>query len=172
MILKYLASLEANRYFHIIAKANGNNRLFYSDENKRFFLKKYLSCSTGYFDTYSYTLMDNHVHWLIKCNSYENLVSHIAAMPKETRKKHQSKFLLQGITFEEAQEFQWKDFFISYVMAFNKENNRSGSLFMNPFSQKKGFHFFKFLKCKIYNPASVILGLESKRDSSNRRSIA
>ena len=111
---KYIAALEVNRYFHIIAKANGNNMLFYSDENRRFFLKKYLSYSTGYFDTYSYVLMDNHVHWLIKCNSHENLVQHIAAIPEEMRKKHQKKFLLQQITFEEALEFQWKDFFISY----------------------------------------------------------
>lgn len=159
---KYLASLEANRYFHIIAKANGNNRLFYSDENKRFFLKKYLSYSTGYFDTYSYTLMDNHVHWLIKCNSYENLESHIAVMPKEIRKKHQSKFLLQEITFEEAQEFQWKDFFISYAMAFNKENNRSGSLFMNPFRRVEVTDDAHFTQLIIYHHANVLKHLGQK----------
>ena len=89
---KYIASFEANHYYHIIAKAVGNNMLFRSDENRKYFLKKYLAFSTGYFDTYSYILMDNHVHWLIKCNSHEGLHQHLSALPEEGRKKHQKRF--------------------------------------------------------------------------------
>jgi len=92
---KFIASLEANRYFHIIAKATGNNLLFNTDNNRRFFLKRYLSYSMGYFDTYSYVLMNNHVHWLIKCNDYEDLVKHIAAIPPDIQKKHQKKISIK-----------------------------------------------------------------------------
>ena len=74
---KYIASFKANQFFHIIAKAAGNGLLFHSEENRRFFLKRYLAFSWGYFDTYSYVLMDNHVHWLIKCNSHEGLLQHL-----------------------------------------------------------------------------------------------
>ena len=153
---KFIASLEPSRYFHIIAKATGNNLLFNSDNNRRFFLKRYLSYSMGYFDTYSYALMNNHVHWLIKCNSYENLVQHIAAIPKDKRKKHQKNFLLQQISFEEAQEFQWKDFFISYAMAFNKENNRQGSLFINPFRRVEVTGDAHFTQLVIYHHANIL----------------
>ena len=130
---KYIASFEADNFFHIIAKAVGNNLLFHSDENRSFFLKKYLSYSNGYMYTYAYTLMDNHVHWLVKCNSHEGLIRHLSGIPSKSRKKHQQKFLLNELTFEEALEFQCKDFFISYAMAFNKVNKRAGSLFINPF---------------------------------------
>jgi len=163
---KYIASLEANRYFHIIAKANGDNVLFYTDENRRYFLKKYLSYSTGYFDTYSYTLMNNHVHWLIKCNSYENLIHHISAIPEETKKKHQKKFLLKQISFEEALEFQWKDFFISYAMAFNKENNRNGSLFINPFRRVEVKNDAHFTQLIIYHHTNILKHL-GKKDFQN-----
>ena len=153
---KFIASLEANRYFHIIAKANGNNLLFNSDNNKHFFLQRYLSYSTGYFETYSYALMNNHAHWLIKCNSYESLVQHIETIPTEIQKKHQKKFLLQQISFEEEQEFQWKDFFISYAMAFNKENNRQGSLFINPFRRVEVADDAHFTQLIIYHHANIL----------------
>ncbi len=54
-------------------------------------------------------------------------------MQAENLKTHQKKFIKGEITFEEALEFQCKDFFISYAMAYNKENNRQGALFLNPF---------------------------------------
>ena len=159
---KYIASFQANHYFHIIAKANGNNLLFKSDENRQYFLKKYLSFSNGYFDTYSYILMNNHVHWLIKCNSYEGLIAYIEEIPAELQKKHQKKFLLQQITFEEALEFQWKDFFISYAMAFNKQNNREGSLFINPFRRIEVADHSHFTQLIIYHHANVLKHLGQK----------
>jgi len=130
---KYIAPFAENNFFHIIAKASGHSLLFNSDENKRFFLRKYLSYSSHYFDTYSYILMDNHVHWLVKCNSHSELIKHLSGMQAENLKTHQKKFIKGEITFEEALEFQCKDFFISYAMAYNKENNRQGALFLNPF---------------------------------------
>ena len=153
---KYIASFESNRFFHIIAKAAGNCLLFKSDENRRFFLKKYLAFSSGYFDTYSYVLMDNHVHWLIKCNSHEGLLQHLTEFTEENRKKHQHRFLKNEITFEEALEFQCKDFFISYAMAFNKENNRSGALFVNPFRRVEVVDDSHFTQLIIYHHANVL----------------
>ena len=165
---KYIASFEADRFFHIIAKAVGNDLLFSTDENRLFFLKKYLSFSNGYFDTYSYILMDNHVHWLIKCNSHEGLARHLAEIPADFQKKHQKKFLQDEITFEEALEFQYKDFFISYAMAFNKANNRSGSLFINPFRRIEVANDAHFTQLIIYHHANVLKHLKQK-DFQNYR---
>ena len=153
---KYIASFKANQFFHIIAKAAGNDLLFHSEENRRFFLKRYLAFSWGYFDTYSYVLMDNHIHWLIKCNSHEGLLQHLTGLTEEHRKKHQHKFLNNEITFEEALEFQYKDFFISYAMAFNKENNRSGALFVNPFRRVEVVDDSHFTQLIIYHHANVL----------------
>ncbi len=159
---KHIAAFDTDRYYHVIAKAVGNDVLFNSDENRIFFLKKYLAYSSGYFDTYSYVLMDNHVHWLIKCNSYEGLFQHISLIKEENRKNHQRKFLKNEINFEEALEFQYKDFFISYAMAFNKVNKRGGSLFVNPFRRIEVTDDSHFTQLIIYHHANVLKHLAQK----------
>jgi hypothetical protein len=52
---------------------------------------------------------------------------------QKDRKKHQQDYIENRISFEQAVEFQYKDFFISYAKAFNKKYNRYGALFVNPF---------------------------------------
>lgn len=159
---KYIAAFEANNFFHIIAKAAGNNLLFHTDDNRRFFLRKYLSYSSGYFDTYSYVLMDNHAHWLVKCNSHEGLIAHLSEIPVGFIKTHQQRFIKKEITFEEALEFQCKDFFISYAMAYNKENKRQGSLFVNPFRRVKVVDDAHFTQLIIYQHANVLKHMGQK----------
>lgn len=153
---KYIASFEEGHYFHIIAKAVGNNLLFLSDENRRFFLQKYLFYSTGFFDTFSYVLMDNHIHLLVKCNSHEGLIRHLSNIPSFQLKKHQCKFIQGQITFEEELEFQLKDFFICYAVSFNKSNNRSGALFVNPFRRIEIEDDAHFTQLIIYHHANVL----------------
>ncbi len=159
---KYIATFEANEFFHLIAKAVGNNILFGSDENRRFFLRRYSAYSTGYFETYSYILMENHVHWLVKCNSHEGLMQYLSNLPEESIKQHQQKFLKNEISFEEALEFQCKDFFISYAMAFNKENNRHGALFINPFKRVRIIDEAHFTQLIIYHHANALKHLAQK----------
>jgi putative transposase len=159
---KYIATFEANHFFHIIAKAAGNNLLFHTDENRRFFLRKYLYCSSGYFDTYSYVLMDNHAHWLVKCNSHEGLTAHLSEISADFLKTHQKKFIKNEISFEAALEFQCKDFFISYAMAYNKENKRQGGLFVNPFRRIKVADDAHFTQLIIYHHANVLKHLGQK----------
>ena len=163
---KYIASFEAGYFFHIIAKAVGNDLLFNSDNNRRFFLKRYLAYSNGYLDTYSYTLMNNHVHWLVKCNCHEGLVNHLVKIPARQQKKHQQLFLLNQVSFEEEIEFQLKDFFISYAMAFNKENNRVGSLFISPFRRIEVNDNAHFTQLIIYHHANVLKHF-GKKDFEN-----
>ena len=130
---KYIESFEEGQYFHVYCKAVGNNVLFNSDENRKYFLQKYAAYSNGYLETYSYCLLDNHVHWLVKCPTEENLAKHLANAGTENLKAHQKKYLKGDISFEEAVEFQMKDFFIAYSLAFNTMYSRSGSLFISPF---------------------------------------
>jgi putative transposase len=130
---KYIESFEAEAYFHIYCKAVGNNVLFKSEENRNYFLKKYAAYSSGYFDTYAYCLLDNHAHWLVKCQPEESLAKHLANTGTGHIKTHQKRFLKGDIGLEEAVEFQMKDFFIAYSLAYNKMYGRNGGLFISPF---------------------------------------
>jgi putative transposase len=133
--IKYIANFEENTFFHIYCKAVGNDVLFKKDENRIYFLKKYAEYTNGYVQTYAYCLLDNHAHWIVKCCSHDDLVLHLTKIEKLNLKKHQQKFLNNEINFEEALEFQFKDFFITYSLAFNKKYKRSGGLFINPFKR-------------------------------------
>ncbi len=53
-------------------------------------------------------------------------------------------------------EFQFKDFFISYAMAYNKENKRQGSLFINPFRRIKVVDNSHFTQLIIYHHANIL----------------
>ncbi|MEO7313099.1 MAG: hypothetical protein ABIX01_22130 [Chitinophagaceae bacterium] len=129
---KYICDFEANAFIHVTSKAVGTNVLFQNDENRKYFLLKYGAYANGYFDTYAYCLLENHTHWLIKCTDEDLLKSHLETLPKDSLKKHQKKYLNGELNFSEAVEFQFKDFFISYAMSFNKMFKRSGSLFISP----------------------------------------
>lgn len=130
---KYIESFQENEFMHVICRAVGLNVLFRNDDNKSWFIKQYIHYLSPYVDTYCYCLLDNHVHWLIKCKSALSLSRYINSIVQKDRKKHQQDYIENRISFEQAVEFQYKDFFISYAKAFNKKYNRYGALFVNPF---------------------------------------
>ncbi len=58
--------MEADRYYHIYNRANGNENLFRERENYRYFLKQWEKCIPDVADTLAYCLMPNHFHFLIR----------------------------------------------------------------------------------------------------------
>lgn len=130
---KYLDSFQEKEFMHVVCRAVGFDVLFRNEENKIYFLTQYRFYLSAYVDTYCYCLLDNHVHWLIRCKSENELSSHLQSISCIERKGHQRAFIEKKISFEQAVEFQFKDFFISYAKAYNRRFNRLGTLFINPF---------------------------------------
>lgn len=60
------AILEPENTYHIYNRANGNEQLFLSDDNYRYFLKKYNEYISPIVDTFCYCLMPNHFHFLVR----------------------------------------------------------------------------------------------------------
>lgn len=60
------AILEPQNTYHIYNRANGSEKLFLSDENYRYFLKKYNEYVSPIVDTFCYCLMSNPFHFLIR----------------------------------------------------------------------------------------------------------
>jgi len=153
---KYIESFTESTFLHITCKAVSNVHLFRNDDNRRYFLKKYAEYSYGYLETYSYILLDNHVHWLVRTVTEKLLFDFLNLIPLKDQKSHQKKYLKNEISFEEAIEFQLKDFFISYAMSYNKRYNRSGALFLNPFRRVKVEDEQHFTQIVIYQHANVV----------------
>ncbi|MFM2048344.1 MAG: hypothetical protein RI955_892 [Bacteroidota bacterium] len=110
--------LEPSKFYHIYNRAVGDDLLFLNDENYRYFLKKYDEYLNEVIDTYAYCLMGNHFHLLIRVKDEIDL-------------KHLTGFEnLSGVLSK-----KFSNFFNAYTKAFNKVNQRNGTLFQTPFKR-------------------------------------
>jgi putative transposase len=153
-----LEALQPDTFYHIYNRANGSERLFNSDENYLFFLRKYKEYILPICHTYCYCLMPNHFHFLIQIKSEQELElffnqkisSNIKAFPKfKTLEKLISK--------------QFSNFFSCYTQAFNKQQQRKGSMFIKNFKRKKitdTAYLLNLVKYIHYNPIEAKLATE------------
>jgi len=100
--LKYRKSFESGEFYHIYNKAVRNDQLFFSDENYRFFLRKFHQYTVGIASVYSYCLLENHFHFLIRIEDDVD-----------------SSTVIEGM----------RRFFISYSKALKNYVDRKGTLF-------------------------------------------
>ena len=73
--MDYHVPLLADNFYHIISRANGNEKLFLTDDNYRFFLQRYDKYISPIADTFAYALLPNHFHFLIQVKSYAELLA-------------------------------------------------------------------------------------------------
>lgn len=100
--------LEKDCYYHIYNKGINGAPIFENDENKTYFLKQLSKYLDCKISMLTYCLMDNHFHFVIRLDEEEKIVT-------------------QGFS----------NFFNSYAKSFNKEQNRTGSLFEKHFKRIK-----------------------------------
>jgi len=67
-----------DKIYHVYSHANGNENIFKSDENFRFFLEKYNLYIQPVARTFAYCLMPNHFHFLIQVNTEKKLLEFVA----------------------------------------------------------------------------------------------
>lgn len=157
------AILETDNMYHVYNRANGSECLFVSDENYRFFLRKFEQYISPIADTFCYCLMPNHFHFLVKIKSEKDVEEYI-------RKRSFKSKTLQGFKTLEGlaeQEYmskfltqQFSHFFNSYTQSFNKQQYRKGSLFMHPYKRKAVTtqeYLIKLIHYIHYNPVEAVL---------------
>ena len=65
--------MQADTFCHIYNHANGFENLFLSDENHHYFLRQWAKYIEPIAGTYAYCLMPNHIHFLIKMRTEQEL---------------------------------------------------------------------------------------------------
>lgn len=120
------AELVGGNFYHIYNRTVGNEMLFESSANYRFFLKQYGVYLYPYVETFAYCLLGNHFHILIRVR--EKVVNFQKVEDFNQLADEPSHALLSG---------QFRKFFQSYVMAFNKQQGRHGTLLETPFKRVK-----------------------------------
>ncbi|TAL58663.1 MAG: hypothetical protein EPN85_11015 [Bacteroidetes bacterium] len=121
-----MTPLDPESIYHIYNRANGSEKIFADEGNYHFFLSRYKTYIAPIVDSYCYCLMPNHFHFLVRIKEEEQIRSFFS----EQKKMSSSENLANLISN------QFSKFFNSYVKAFNKQQNRKGSLLMKNFKRK------------------------------------
>ncbi len=121
---KYYVPLETGKRYHLFNHAIGNELLFRSDDNFRFFLTKYVLHINAICDTLGYILMPNHFHFLVKIKSSQECLTYF----EQIKNKDFDPFChnLSDFIME-----RFSNLFNSYAKAYNKVFERKGSLFID-----------------------------------------
>ncbi len=141
--------LQEDNYYHIYNRANGSEKIFVDKDNYRYFMEKYKQHVSPIADTYAYCLMPNHFHFLVKIKSEKEVRVALASAQRQNVPgfKNLGRFSAEGRLrapsnydtwpLEKILSKQLSNFFNAYTKAFNKQQNRMGSLFIKNFKRKK-----------------------------------
>lgn len=106
-VTSLITPLQPGKYYHIYNRGNNKERLFHYKGNYEFFLEKYFLYLDPFVQTYSYCLLPNHFHFLVRVR--ENEID-----PKKVSN-------------------QLRKLFICYARHINVQENRSGCLLSKNF---------------------------------------
>lgn len=112
--------IQEGNYYHIYNRGINGTNIFTEERNYHYFLELYKKYCSQAITTLAYALLQNHFHLLVYIQ--ENVM-----VPK---------YAGEGYIKLNASK-QLSHCFNAYAQAFNKANNRTGSLLENPFKRKK-----------------------------------
>jgi len=162
--IKVITPILGDRYYHIFNRGNSGQQVFFTEENYRYFLKLYRQFMYPCVDLLAYSLMPNHFHFLVKTkDSFSNIKDGIPESLKDEMDPIPQKkdgILTDGILTDESLigkivSNQFRRFFITYSMAINHQENRTGSLFSKNFKRLEieDEDYLRYLAFYIhYNP--------------------
>ena len=130
----YYTRFENEGIYHVYNRTVDKKPMFLSDDNYAFFIRQFDKYLSNYIKIYAYCLLGNHFHFMIKINDLTDLTAFEKTdLTDLTTFKKLSN--LKEKTTHDIVSHQFKKFFQSYAMAFNKQQNRVGTLFQTPFKR-------------------------------------
>ncbi len=146
----YYNPLEEGKVYHVYNHGINKDDLFYNEDNYRFFLTKMQLYICPIADIFSYSLLPNHFHLMIRVKSKDAIQLYYAeehtkkGIPfrisgKETNNQTQK---VNGENTDSPQfvhyfvSEQFRRLFVSYSKALNKQRSRRGGLFCKAFKRK------------------------------------
>lgn len=142
--------LEPDTFYHIYNRANGWEKLFIEKKNFQYFLNKYAMYLRPVADTYSWCLMPNHFHFLIKTKPKEEVLKNFPELKKITGEE------LLHWSIQRQYSKQFGKLFSCYAQSFNKVKRRKGGLFMKPFKLKPVYDEYYLQNLVFYIHANPV----------------
>jgi putative transposase len=110
--------LKSGCYFHIYNRGNNKELVFFNDENYFYFLRLFKKHVSEIAEVYSYCLLPNHFHFLIKIKDEHKLPNKYV---EDENKLHQP----------------FSNLFNAYTKAINNSQQRTGSLFQRNYRKNQ-----------------------------------
>ena len=145
--------VQYDKFYHIYSHGVGNRDLFKEADNYEFFLDLYDKYMVPVANTYAWVLMPNHVHFVVKFKSEEEVKAYITSITDRVSNSARDKNdnpLKIGTPSQ-----QFGKLFNAYAQSFNKWTGARGPLFERPFKRKQveNIHYLKNLILYIHkNP--------------------
>jgi putative transposase len=145
----YNSLLIPEHFFHIFNRAVGDEKIFRTEENYQFFLRKFQEYVSPVAMLYCYSLLPNHFHLLLKIKTLREIENLYAFKKGKKMIFYDNKFISEFIME------QFSNYFNSYTKSFNKVYNRKGKLFIDHLKRNEisdEFYFSKIIHYIHVNP--------------------
>src|SRR6187402_549563 len=106
---------EPSSNYHVYNRTVGDDNLFYSESNYLYFLKKYEEYIQPVAETFTYCLMPNHFHFLIRIKEEKVFSSLLKKKNKDSTKENAIHLYISK---------QFSNLFNGYSQAINKQESR------------------------------------------------
>lgn len=132
---QFKAPFEFQKYYHILFRSIDGIPLFKTEKERMFFLEKWKRFTDPVFETWAYSLLDNHTHFIIKVKQQAEVIQTLSALTEDTKTKAIREFLekKEGSMIGPIIERQINSFMVSYTNTYNNIIERKGGLFQQPF---------------------------------------
>ncbi len=126
----YHQPLLPSESYHLFSRAVGNEKLFIESKNYEYFLNKLDFHTREVADIFTYALLPNHFHLVIRVKPFESIARHF-----ELVKKKKFDPLTNDISDFIMERFS--NFLNCYIKSINKMYKRKGALFMDYLKRSK-----------------------------------
>lgn len=145
---KYLADLVEDKIYHVYNRTNNNELMFRSEQNRKYFLENFDYYLSPYLDTYCWSLLPNHFHFLVRIKSASAISKWL--LRKKIIKPKEHRYLLGKDTSAGLLKTAFQQFFTSYAMSFNEMYDRKGNFFQRPYKRVEIFKDDHFTNAVVY----------------------
>ena len=128
-----------SKYYHIYNRGNNRENIFKEERNYFHFLDLWQKHVMPVAETYSYCLMKNHFHFLVRILDVEEITKLILTRNPD---RVQNPVRVEGVEGVDEEAIikriknNFSNHFNAYSQAFNTAYNRTGKLFETPFERK------------------------------------
>jgi putative transposase len=132
------ASFTTNCYYHFVCKSIDGLLLFLDSKDYLVFTDRFKKFTDEFLEIWSFCLIPNHTHHIVKIKSLETIKNSVANFPFSNRTKAMLSFLEDStneIALDKMIDRQMNSFLVSYANYYNNNYQRQGGIFQKPFKR-------------------------------------